>query len=75
MINLITVKTLGKFAVINGDKMITEDEIRSPQITKMFICLAMHRDDPYSREELKDAMWEEGDIDNSFGALKNIKNT
>lgn len=43
MINLITVKTLGKFAVINGDKMITEDEIRSPQITKMFICLAMHR--------------------------------
>jgi len=72
VINLITVKTLGKFTVINGDKIVTGDDLSSPQIIKMFICLALHRDDPYSREELKDAIWEDEDIDNSFGALKNM---
>ena len=72
MINLITVKALGKFTVINGDQIVTGDDLSSPQIIKMFICLALHRDDPYSREELKDAIWEDEDIDNSFGALKNM---
>lgn len=69
---MITVKTFGKFTIINGNKKVTEEEINSAQVIRLFITLALNRDKNRNREELKADLWEEGEIENTFGALKNL---
>lgn len=70
--NVLDVKTLGKFELREDYIVLTESEIRSPMITKLLVHLLIYRKSPTTMEELIDALWEEGEVDNPAGALKNL---
>lgn len=69
---MLVVKTLGKFEMSDGDCILNDDVIRSDMLKKLLIYLLMHRDHPSTVMELSEALWEDGEVDNPAGALKNL---
>jgi DNA-binding SARP family transcriptional activator len=69
---MLTVDTLGKVQLEFGGIILREDEIRSSMLTKLFAYLLLHREQSMKTEDIIEALWEEGEVDNPAGALKNL---
>lgn len=69
---MITVYSLGKFQLLNNDRTLDENEIRSDMLTKLLIYILIHREHPITIQELSEALWNEDETENPAGALKNL---
>ncbi len=69
---MITVYSLGKFQLLNNDKTLDENEMRSDMLTKLLIYMLIHREHPITIQELSEALWNEDETENPAGALKNL---
>lgn len=71
---MIKISLLGEFSVSDTESnaVLTDVELRSDMIKKLFIYMVLHRDHPVSVQELSDALWVEDETDNPQGALKNL---
>lgn len=67
-----TVNMLGRFRLEWEGKSLTEEEIRSSMLTKLLAYLLLHREQTMITEDIIDALWQEGEVDNPAGALKNL---
>lgn len=68
----IVVNTLGRFQIANEQGSINDKNIRSDMLKKLLLYLLLHRDHPLTVQELCAALWQEDEIDNPSGALKNL---
>lgn len=68
----IVVNTLGKFQISNDQGSINDKNIRSDMLKKLLLYLFLHRDHSLTIQELCTALWQEDEIDNPAGALKNL---
>lgn len=69
---MLTVKTLGKFKVTENEHILNDEILRSDMLKKLLIYMVTHREHPASIQELSEALWQEDEIDNPAGALKNL---
>ncbi len=69
---MLTAYFLGKFQIVDGEKVLTEQSIRSEMLMKLILYFIIHRDHALTIQELSAALWEEDEIDNPTGALKNL---
>ena len=69
-IRMLVVKTLGKFEVLDG--VHDDNVLRSDMLKKLLIYLLLHRDHAATIQELSEALWQEDEVDNPAGALKNL---
>lgn len=58
--------------MLNNEKKLDEDAIRSDMLTKLLIYMLLHREHPVSVQELAEALWDEEETENPAGALKNL---
>uniref|UniRef100_UPI0040578D39 BTAD domain-containing putative transcriptional regulator n=1 Tax=Acetatifactor sp. TaxID=1872090 RepID=UPI0040578D39 len=63
---------MGKFQLLDNDKILDEDVMRSDMLTKLLVYILMHRDYPITIQELSEALWDEDETENPAGALKNL---
>lgn len=66
------VTLFGKFKLQYNDLTLTQEAIRSDKVIKLFVYIISHRNHPISTQELSDILWQNEDIDNPIGALKNL---
>ena len=69
---MLTVTSLGKFEMSDGIHVLTDEVLRSDMLKKLLLYMLTHRDHPVTVQELSDALWQEDEIDNPAGALKNL---
>ncbi len=69
---MLTVNTLGKFQVTDGDSVINDDNLRSIMLSKLFMYMLLYRDKTLTTEDIATAIWQEEETDNPTGALKNL---
>ena len=69
---MIKVITFGKFEILNEQGCVNDENIRSGMLKKLILYIMMHRNHPLTVPELCDALWQEDEIDNPAGALKNL---
>lgn len=69
---ILTVNALGKFQLLDREKTLNEDVMRSDMLTKLLVYILLHRDYPITIQELADALWSEDETENPAGALKNL---
>lgn len=69
---MLTVITLGKFQITNGETVLTEDALRSVMVEKLLIYMLLYRDKILTQNEISSALWQNEDVDNPTGALKNL---
>lgn len=69
---MIVVKSLGKFEISDGVHIINDEVIRSDMVKKLLMYLLVHREHTVTVQELSDALWQEDEVDNPAGALKNL---
>ena len=69
---MITVKTLGRFEISEGEHVLNDDVLHSDMLKKLVIYLMTHREHPVSVQELSEALWREDEVENPSGALKNL---
>lgn len=69
---MLTVNTLGKFQVTDGDSVINDDNLRSPMLSKLFMYMLLYRDKTLTTEDIATAIWQGEETDNPTGALKNL---
>ena len=70
--NTMQVTLFGKFKLQYNDSTLTQESIRSDKVIKLFVYIISHRNHPISTQELSDILWQNEDIDNPIGALKNL---
>lgn len=66
------VNSLGKFQLLDNNKILDEDVMRSDMLTKLLVYILIHRDYPITIQELSEALWDEDETENPAGALKNL---
>lgn len=71
-IRMLVVKTLGKFEVLDGVHVLDDNVLRSDMLKKLLIYILLHRDHAATIQELSEALWQEDEVDNPAGALKNL---
>jgi DNA-binding SARP family transcriptional activator len=69
---MMTVHTLGKFQITDGSVIVGEEELRSPMLSRLLIYLLLYRDKTVTTDDMTEAIWPDGEIDNPAGALKNL---
>lgn len=71
---MIKISSLGTFSITETESgaVLTDAELRSDMLKKLFIYMVLHRDHSVSVAELSDALWVEDETDNPQGALKNL---
>lgn len=69
---MLTVKSLGKFEVTDGINTLKDDVLRSDMLKKLLVYLMLHRKNPITIQELSEALWQEDEIENPAGAIKNL---
>lgn len=69
---MLTVKSLGKFEISDGIHVLDEEALRSDMLKKLVMYLLTHRDHTLTIQELSEALWQEDEVDNPAGALKNL---
>lgn len=69
---MLTVNTLGKFQVMNGNATIDDDKLRSIMLSKLLMYMLLYRDKTLTTEDIAAAIWQEEESDNPAGALKNL---
>lgn len=69
---MLTVNTLGKFQITNNDELITEDTLHSIMVEKLLMYMLIYREKTLTQSEICAAIWQNEDVDNPTGALKNL---
>ncbi len=69
---MLTIKTMGRFCIVDGEKQITDDDLRSTMLLKLLLYIILYRDKELTNEDIASAIWQEEEIDNPAGALKNL---
>lgn len=69
---MIIVNTMGRFQVLLKNNILNEESMRSSMLTKLMTYMLLHREQTISAEDLSEALWQEGEVDNPVGALKNL---
>ena len=69
---MLTVNTLGKFQVTNENAIMDDDNLRSIMVLKLFMYMLLYRDKTLTTEDIATAIWQDEEIDNPAGALKNL---
>jgi DNA-binding SARP family transcriptional activator len=68
----LTINTLGKFQVTDGNAIFGDDNLHSNMIYKLFMYMILYRDKTLTTEDISAAIWSEEESDNPAGALKNL---
>jgi DNA-binding SARP family transcriptional activator len=68
----LTINTLGKFQVTDGNAVIGDSNLHSNMIFKLFMYMILYRDKTLTIEDISMAIWSEEDSENPAGALKNL---
>ena len=69
---MLSIKTMGYFSMTDGEKTITDDNLRSTMVLKLLLYVILYRDKELSSEDIAAAIWQDEDIENPIGALKNL---
>lgn len=69
---MLTINTLGKFQITDGEAVLSEDDLHSPMLTKLFMYMLLYRDKSLTTEDIALAIWQGEETDNPAGALKNL---
>ena len=69
---MLTVETLGRFRVRQGDAVLDDNNIHSVRLSNLLIYLILRRNQTTMPDEIADAVWQEGEVGNPAGALKNL---
>ena len=69
---MLAVRTFGKFEISDGIQVLNDETLRSDMLKKLLVYFLTHREHPIAIQELSEALWQEDEIDNPAGALKNL---
>lgn len=69
---MLTVNMLGKFQIMDEEGVLNDDNIRSTMLTKLLVYMIIHREQILTIDEITTALWQEEEIENPAGALKNL---
>lgn len=69
---MLTVNTLGKFQMTDGMTVADDEQLRSPMLSKLFMYMLLYREKTLTTDDISTAIWQEEEIDNPAGALKNL---
>lgn len=69
---MLTIKTMGRFCIMDGDKLMTEENLRSTMVLKLLLYIILYRDRELTNEDIAAAIWQEEEVENPTGALKNL---
>ncbi|HJD18533.1 MAG TPA: hypothetical protein IAA01_09765 [Candidatus Fournierella excrementavium] len=68
---LLQVETLGGLRIKAGDKVLLEQGARINKPWELLIFLLLNMDEPLTNEQICEALWEDDEVANPAGALKN----
>ena len=69
---MLTVNTLGKFQMTDGMTVVDDEQLRSPMLSKLFMYMLLYREKTLTTDDISTAIWQDEEIDNPAGALKNL---
>lgn len=69
---MLTIKTLGRFCITDGEKQLSDENLRSSMVLKLLVYIILYRDKDLSNEDIATAIWQGEEIENPAGALKNL---
>lgn len=69
---MLTVNTLGRFQIIDGNVTVDDDNFHSLMLSRLLMYIILYRDKTLTTEDIATAIWQEEEIDNPAGALKNL---
>lgn len=69
---VLTVRTLGAFAVLSGDDVLSSASPRAQNLWKLFKYILTNRDHPISTDRLIELLWPDGDCENPIKALYSL---
>ncbi len=69
---VLTVRTLGTFAVFSGSNVLSSASPRAQNLWKLFKYILTNRDHPISTDRLIDLLWPDGDCENPIKALYSL---
>lgn len=69
---MLTVNTLGKFQVTDGEIILNDDNLRSAMLSKLLMYMLIYRDKTLTTDDISMAIWQDEEVDNPAGALKNL---
>ena len=69
---MLTVNSLGKFQITDGNVVVGDEELRSNMLSKLLLYILLYRDKTLTIEDITTAVWQDEEIENPAGALKNL---
>jgi DNA-binding SARP family transcriptional activator len=69
---MMTVNSLGKFQITDGSVVMGDEGLRSPMLSRLLVYLLLYRDKTLATDDLIAAIWQDEEISNPAGALKNL---
>ena len=69
---MLTVNSLGKFQITDGNVVVGDEELRSNMLSKLLLYVLLYRDKTLTIEDITTAIWQDEEIENPAGALKNL---
>lgn len=69
---MLTVNSLGKFQITDGNVVVGNEELRSNMLSKLLLYILLYRDKTLTIEDITTAVWQDEEIENPAGALKNL---
>lgn len=69
---MLTVNSLGKFQITDGNVVVGTEELRSNMLSKLLLYILLYRDKTLTIEDITTAVWQDEEIENPAGALKNL---
>ena len=69
---MLTVNTLGKFQMTDGMTVVDDEQLRSPMLSKLLMYMLLYREKTLTTDDISTAIWQDEEIDNPAGALKNL---
>lgn len=69
---MLAVNTLGKFQMTDGMTVVDDEQLRSPMLSKLLMYMLLYREKTLTTDDISTAIWQDEEIDNPAGALKNL---
>lgn len=69
---MLTVNTLGKFQMTDGLTAVDDEQLRSPMLSKLLMYMLLYREKTLTTDDISTAIWQDEEVDNPSGALKNL---
>lgn len=69
---MLKISTLGNFCITENDKRLTDENLRSVMVVKLLVYIVLYRDKALSNEDIARAIWQDEEVENPVGALKNL---